>query len=67
MKAQHVIDHIQASYPCTLDSVVKWCINQGLDHEPFGLAMVKVLADGIATLDIEEDIDGNRVLIVNPT
>lgn len=63
---QHVIHHVKASYPCTMNSVVNWCVSQGLE-ESFCPAITTLLTDGQITLSIEDDEGGERVLIIDPT
>lgn len=59
-RIRFVIDHIEASYPCTMNGVVNWCVEQGLE-DAFDMALQSMLMDKLITVSIE---DG--ALIVNP-
>lgn len=55
-----VIDHIEASYPCTMQSVVNWCLEQGLE-DAFDMAFQSMLMDKLITVSIEDN-----ALVINP-
>lgn len=55
-----VIDHIEASYPCTMQSVVNWCLEQGLEYA-CGPAIAAMLRARLIEIAIE---DG--ALVINP-
>lgn len=55
-----VIGHIKASYPCTMQSVVNWCIEQGLE-DAFDMAFQSMLMDKLITVSIEDN-----ALVINP-
>lgn len=55
-----VTDHIKASYPCSFNSVVNWCIHQGLERE-FGPAIASMMMSREIEIELE---DG--VVIINP-
>lgn len=59
-RIRFVIDHIVASYPCTMQSVVNWCLEQGLE-DAFDTALHSMLMDKLITVSIE---DG--ALVINP-
>lgn len=59
-RTQYVIDHIKASYPCSMRGVVNWCIEQGLE-EACGPAITSLLMES----EIEIYVD-DGVLIVSP-
>lgn len=59
-RISYVIDHVQASYPCTMNSIVNWCLEQGLE-DACGPAITSMLMDKIIEICI---LDGD--LIVDP-
>lgn len=50
----YVIDHIRASAPCTLQGVVNWCLEQGLE-DVCTMAVTGLLVDGSIELSLEGD------------
>lgn len=59
-RIQYVIDHIEASYPCSMQSVVSWCLEQGLG-EYCGPAITSMLMDKHIELYVLDD-----ALIISP-
>lgn len=59
-RIRFVVDHIEASYPCTMQSVVNWCLEQGLE-DACGPAITAMLRAELIEIAIE---DG--ALIINP-
>lgn len=59
-RVRFIVDHIQASYPCTMQSVVNWCLEQGLE-DAFHMALQSMLMDKLITVYIE---DG--ALVIDP-
>lgn len=50
----YVIDHIRASAPCTLQGVVNWCLEQGLE-DVCAMAVTGLLVAGSVELSLEGD------------
>lgn len=59
-RIQYVFDHIEASYPCSMQGVVSWCLEQGLG-EYCCPAITSMLMARLIEIDIE---DG--ALVINP-
>jgi len=59
-RIRFVVDHIEASYPCTLQSVVNWCLEQGLE-DACGPAITFMLRAKLIEIAIEDN-----ALVVNP-
>lgn len=59
-RVRFVNDHIEASYPCTMQSVVNWCLEQGLE-DACGPAITSMLIDELIEIAIEDD-----ALVINP-
>ena len=55
---QHVIDHIHASYPCSLQSIVNWCIEQGFEED-----CCPVITSMLMDHQIELDIQDGKVIV----
>ena len=49
----YVIDHIRASAPCTLQGVVNWCLEQGLE-DVCATAITGLLVAGSIELSLDE-------------
>ena len=52
-RIQHVIDHIEASYPCSLQGVVNWCTEQGFE-DYCGPVVTSMLADHHVELYVQD-------------
>lgn len=59
-RIRFVVDHIEASYPCSMQSVVNWCLEQGLE-EACGAAITSMLMDKHIELYVLDD-----ALIISP-
>lgn len=53
MTSQHVINHIEASCPCSLQSIVNWCVEQGLE-ESCGPTITSMLAGHYIEMYVQE-------------
>ena len=60
MTSQHVINHIEASYPCSLQSIVNWCVEQGFE-EVCGPVITSLLAEQHIELYVQEGL-----MVVSP-
>lgn len=52
-RIRFVTDHIEASFPCAMQSVVNWCLEQGLE-DACGPAITAMLRAGFIEIAIED-------------